>query len=116
MWVGGPCSNAVCCVACLLYYTALQGSVSVFARGVVKFNVKEVKLRREKVALSPLYYTALQVGWGGGAVFLYVQCVLSSGAQPAVLHCAAGRLLMCACLGEVVFLCGVCALCLPEAD
>jgi hypothetical protein len=25
-------------------------------------TVKEVKLRREKVALSPLYYTALQVG------------------------------------------------------
>jgi hypothetical protein len=25
-------------------------------------TVKEVKLKREKVALSPLYYTALQVG------------------------------------------------------
>jgi hypothetical protein len=25
-------------------------------------TVKEVKLRREKVALSPLYYTALQMG------------------------------------------------------
>ncbi len=31
-------------------------------------TVKEVRLRREKLALSPVYYTALQVSCGRGLV------------------------------------------------